>query len=78
MGMCGENLLKLSGQQSRREILTSHVFGSPAPVNGGAANHATKAERQVHFPDNLDRRRRAIHWARRVRRNPPRANALFM
>ena len=28
----------LSGQQSRRKSLTSHVFGSPAPVNGGAAN----------------------------------------
>jgi hypothetical protein len=27
------------------------------------------------FSDNLDRRRRAIQWTRRARRNPPRADA---
>jgi hypothetical protein len=32
-----------SGQQSRRKSLTSHVFGSRAPVNGGAANRTTGA-----------------------------------
>jgi hypothetical protein len=36
-----------SGQQSRRKSLTSHVFGSPAPVNGGAANRTTGAQRQT-------------------------------
>jgi hypothetical protein len=27
-----ETLLKISGQQSRRKSLTSHVLGSPVPV----------------------------------------------
>jgi len=47
--MCDENLLKISGQQSRRKSLTSHVFGSPAPVNGGAAHRHTGAQRQTPF-----------------------------
>jgi hypothetical protein len=38
-----------SGQHSRRKSLTSHVFGSPAPVNGGAANRTTGAQRQTQF-----------------------------
>jgi hypothetical protein len=33
-----QKIFKNSGQQSRRKSLTSLVFGSPAPVNGGAAN----------------------------------------
>jgi hypothetical protein len=60
--ICDENPLKISGQQPRRKILTSHVFGSPAPVNGGAANQTTGAQSQGRLSDNLDRRRRAIPW----------------
>jgi len=47
---CGQTKFSQnSGQQSRRKSLTSHVFGSPAPVNGGAANRTTGAQRQTQF-----------------------------
>jgi hypothetical protein len=41
-----QKISKNSGQQSWRKSLTSHVFGSPEPVNGGAANRTTGAQRQ--------------------------------
>jgi hypothetical protein len=44
-----QKISKNSGQQSRRKSLTSHVFGSPATVNGGAANRTTGAQRQTQF-----------------------------
>ena len=44
--MCDENLLKISGQQSRRKSLTSHVFGSTSTV---------QAEPQTEPPARSDR-----------------------
>jgi hypothetical protein len=47
--MCDESLLKISGQQSRRKILTSHVFWLAEHCQDGAANQTTGAQRQTHF-----------------------------
>jgi hypothetical protein len=46
--------INVSGQNSRREILTSHVFGSSASVTGGAANQNNPgAKRQAHLRTTL-------------------------
>jgi hypothetical protein len=47
--ICDENLLNISGQQSRRKNLTSHVFGSLAPVKVEPQTETPARKRQANF-----------------------------
>jgi hypothetical protein len=57
-------LPEISGQKSRRAFLTSQVPGSTAPVKVEPQKE-NSARSASFYLDDLDRRNRAVQWAKR-------------
>jgi hypothetical protein len=56
----------ISSLHSRRNSLTSHAFGSPAPVKVEPQAEPAARSAKLNFSDYLDRHRRAIYSTRRA------------